>query len=525
MPARLLSKSSQARIYCLAISIFLLFGLIIWRLFFIQIDQHDLYQAIAAEQIQSFDSPVLYRGEILTADNYGLAMNKKWPMVYAVPKKIKNPAQMAEQLADLLEMDKEIIYKRLNKPSDPYEPLKQKISDETAQRIEELNLAGIEIGYQWTRYYPGEALAAQLIGFVSQKNGQYGLEKYYEEELAVGRDLTLTIDYTIQFFIEEKIKALQEQFHGQNSSAIVMDPKTGAIIALANYPSFDLNHYSETEDINLFSNPIISHVFEPGSVFKPITMAAALDTQKVTPETVYYDQGERVIGDYTIHNWDGKAYGRQTMTQVLEKSLNTGAIFAQEQAGKEAFFQYLRDFGFGLKTGIGLPGESSGDISNLLIKSDINYATASYGQGISATPLQLITALAAIANNGRLMQPYIIPQEPQMVRQVISPQTAWQLTEMLKSVFNSGNLKDAGVRGYEIAGKTGTAQIPEKGGYSQDRSIHTLVGYGPADDSKFIVLLKLDEPIGVRWSAVTLPLTFHEIIKFLLNYYQIPPKK
>ncbi len=525
MPAKSLLKSSKARVYYLFGSIVLLFGLIAWRLFCIQIGEHDFYQAMAAEQSQSSDSQVLYRGEILTLDNYVLAMNKKWPMVYAVPKKIKNPEETAKQLAGLLEMNQDVIYKRLNKPSDPYEPLKQKISDETAQQIKELDLTGIEISYQWTRYYPGEAIAAQLIGFVSQKNGQYGLEEYYEEELAAGKDLTLTVDYTIQFFIEEKIKALQEQFQAQSSSAIVMNPKTGAIIALASYPGFDLNCYSETEDISLFLNPIISHVFEPGSVFKPITMAAALDTQKVTAETVYYDQGERVIGNYTIHNWDGKAYGRQTMTQVLEKSLNTGAIFAQEQAGKEPFFQYMRDFGFGLKTDIGLPGEAAGDISNLLIKSDINYATASYGQGISATPLQLITALAAIANNGRLMQPHIIPQEAQMIRQVISPQTAWQLTEMLKSVFQSGNLKNAGVEGYEIAGKTGTAQIPEKGGYSRDRSIHTLVGYGPADDAKFIVLLKLDEPIGARWSAITLPPTFHEIAKFLLNYYQIPPHK
>ncbi|MFH1392430.1 MAG: penicillin-binding protein 2 [bacterium] len=526
MPAKSRSKNKNIRIYCLLGSIFLLFSLIVWRLFFIQIKEHDFYKALANDQGRSFDSRISYRGEIKTIDNYTLAVNKKWPMVYAVPKKVINPEETAKQLAELLEMDEETIFKRLDKLNDPYEPLKQKISDETSSKIQELNLNGIAIDYQWTRYYPGQNMAAQLIGFVSQEGGQYGLEKYYEENLAQGEDLVLTIDYTIQFFVEQKIKELREAFNAKAGSAIIMDPKTGAIIALVNYPDFNPNSYSDTENINLFLNPAVNYIFEPGSVFKPITMASALDSKKITPQTTYYDAGEKVIGNYTIHNWDGQAYGRQTMTQVLEKSLNTGAIFAGEQAGKEIFLQYVRDFGFGLPTGIGLPGESKGDISNLSIKSDINYATASYGQGISVTPLQLITALSAIANNGKLMQPYIIAsQKPQIIRQVISPQTSWQLTEMLKSVFKSGNLQNFQVQGYEIAGKTGTAQVPEKGGYSQDKSIHTLVGYAPADNPAFIVLLKLDEPIGARWSAVSLPPTFHEILKFLLNYYQIPPSK
>lgn len=526
MPAKSRLKSEKnIRLYFLLGSFFLLFVLITSRLFFIQIKEHDFYSAIAAEQSQSLDRRVFYRGEIISNDNYALAIDKQWPMVYAVPKKIKNPEEVADQLARLLIIDKETILKRLNKPDDPYEPIKQKISDEIVSKIQELNLKGIEISYGWSRFYPGETLAAQLIGFINQEGGQYGLEKYYQEHLAKGKDLILTIDYTIQFFVEEKIKALKEQFQAQASSIIIMDPKTGGIIALANYPSFNPNNYSQTQDIKLFLNPAVNYIFEPGSVFKPITMAAALDSQKVTPQTVYNDTGERIIGNYMIHNWDNKAYGRQTMTQVLEKSLNTGAIFAQEQTGKDKFLQYVRDFGFGRPTGIDLPGEASGDIANLLVKSDVNYAVASFGQGISVTPLQLITALAAIANNGRLMQPHIISREPQFVGQVVSPQTAWQLTEMLKSVFKSGNLANFQIQGYEIAAKTGTAQVPEKGSYSQDRSIHTLIGYAPADDPKFIILLKLDEPIGVRWSAVSLPSTFQEITKFLLNYYQIPPNQ
>lgn len=515
---------NHIRVYVLLGGFFLLFGLIIWRLFSIQIKQHDLYFALAVEQHQSFNSLIPYRGEIITQDGYALAINKKWPNIYAVPREIKDIDKASKILSSLLELDQETIKKRLNKPDDPYEPIKEKISEEIKHEIQELNLKGVKIGYNWGRYYPAENLASHVIGFISQGAGQYGLEKYFDQELSAGQDIVLTLDYTIQFFVEKKLRALVEQYQAKAGSIIIMDPRTGALTALTNYPNFNPNNYAVAQDISLFLNPAVHHVFEPGSVFKPITMATGLDTDKITPETTYFDTGERLIDGYSIHNWDFKSYGQQTMTQVLEKSLNTGAIFAVEQIGKKDFLQYVKNFGFGVVTGISLPGERKGDISNLAEKQDINYATASYGHGISVTSLQLITALAVIANNGQLMQPHIISQEAQKVGQVLSPQSAWQLSSMLKSVFSSGNLKNARVKGYEIAGKTGTAQIPEQGGYAQDKSIHTLVGYAPAFDAEFIILIKLDEPQGVRWSAVSLPPTFQEITKFLLNYYQIPPE-
>ena len=478
---------------------------------------------MASQQSSSLNLQIPYRGEILTQDNYALAINKKWPFVYAVPKEIQDPEILAVQLSNLLEIDQEIILKKLNKPDDPHELLKNNISDDLKSQIQDLNLPGIKIGYNWSRYYPGENLASQIIGFVSEKGGQYGLEQYFNKSLYNGQDLELTLDYTIQFFVEEQIKNLVEQYQAKFGSVIIMNPETGALISMASYPNFNPNHYNKSEDIALFLNPVVNHVFEPGSVFKPITMVIGLNNNKITPETIYFDTGERIIDDYAIHNWDLKSYGYQTMTEVLEKSLNTGVIFAQEQIGKQDFFNYIKDFGFGFKTGISLPNEQKGDLSNLKIQSNINYATASYGQGISVTPLQLITAISAIANNGKLMQPHIIKQETQEVRQVISPQASWQICKMLKSVFASGNLKNFGLDGYEVAGKTGTAQIPEAGSYAENKSIHTLVGFLP-DNPEFVILIKLDEPIGVRWSATSLPPTFQAILKFLINYYQISPR-
>jgi len=541
---------NNKRILVLAGVVFLLTSIIIWRLFSIQIQSHDFYLALAHGQHKLYQQLVPQRGSIITSDNYVLALNKEWPMVYAVPREIHEPEQTAKALAVLLDIDEEVIKKRLSKRDDPYEPLKNKISNKTQQEIENLNLPGIKIGFETKRYYPGDSLAANLLGFVSSSGGQYGLEEYYNKQLSGtggflkgqkdalgsltakqnfkpaidGSDLNLTIDRTVQFFIETKLAELVEKYQAFGGSIIVMEPVSGAILGLANYPSFDPNHYSDVENMDVFLNRTIHHVFEPGSVFKPITIAAALDKNAITPETTYLDKGVRYIDGHDINNWDLKAHGKQTMTQVLEKSLNTGAIFAGEQLGKEDFLHYIKKFGFDVSTGIGLVGERKGDISNLLLsKRDINYATASFGQGISITPLQLITAINAIANNGRLMQPHIVKQKPKMIRSVVSAQTALQLTQMLVSVFEAQPLKKAQITNYQIAGKTGTAQIAVPGGYSETEFIHTLIGYAPAYDPKFILLIKLDKPVGVRWAAVSLSSAFHDIAEFLFNYFQIPP--
>jgi len=361
------------------------------------------------------------------------------------------------------------------------------------------------------------------------------ISKHYFQPVEDGADLILTIDPNIQFFVEGKLKEVAERLEAEGGTIIVEDPKTGAIKALANWPTFDPNNYSEVKDINIFINPAVQSLFEPGSIFKPITMAAALDQKVATPQTTYRDEGFVKIGGYTIENSIKRAEGIQTMTQVLEKSLNTGAIFVQQLVGKEKFKDYVEKFGFNKTTGIDLGGEIKGDISNLNNKRDIEYATAAFGQGIAVTPIELIAALGSIANGGKMMRPYIVEKmiysngeekiiEPKAIKQVISEDTTETLVKMMVSVVENGWSNKARIPGYFIAGKTGTAQVPDSGGYS-DKTIHTFGGFFPAFEPQFLILIKLDNPKGIPFSSESIVPTFREIAQYIINYYEIPPTR
>ena len=409
---------------------------------------------------------------------------------------------------------------------------------------------------QFSRFYPEGVLASTLVGFLGfqDKNraGQYGLEEYYEPWLSgrvglknilnrvglgngsvQGSSLILTLDKNIQFFAEKKLEDLVNKWGASGGNVIVQDPQSGAILAMASLPNFDPNSYSDFPYSN-FVNSGIQETFEPGSSFKTITMAAALDSGSVEPKTSYFDSGEVQMAGYTIRNYDLKSHGYQTMTQVLEKSINTGAIFAMGKTGQEKFLEYLERFQFGRKTDIDLAGEVSGDIKNLYTKRPINFVTASFGQGVAVTPLQLINAYSAVANGGRLMRPYVVEKivkpdgqivevRPEVVAEPITPETSKTLTAMLVSVIDNGSIKKAALPGYKIAGKTGTAQEPNpEGGYSEFL-IHNLVGFGPVDNPSFTVLVRLDHPQGVETAAVSLADAFGDIVRFLVNYYGIAP--
>jgi len=569
------------RIYFLMIVIFFLGSGILARLFSLQILKYDHYSVLAQDQQQFYATLFPQRGEIFMQDlsnqqrdgqeyRRPLAINKEFQQVYLVPKDIPQEEKQAlvEQLSEILNLDKEIISERINKPNDPYEPLEHKVDQEVAQQIKELNIRGLGLISETWRYYPNQTLASHLSGFVGMVNekkiGQYGLEGYYQNELKGrsgfltgekdiagywipsvnqetelaqnGVDLVLTIDENIQFKVEKELSQIIERWKAESGTIIVMEPTTGAILAMANLPAFDPNEYGEVEDINFFLNPAIQEVYEPGSVFKPITMAIGLDSGKVSPDTVYNDEGYIQIKGSTISNVDGNAYNQQTMTQVLEKSLNTGAVFVQRAVGEDLFQEYIEKFNLHKPTGIDLAGEVSGNISNLYTGRDINLATISFGQGITVTPLGLITAIGAIANNGNLMKPFIVEKEvypdgreivtqPQVVNQVISSETAEVLTEMLVSVVENGYGKPAKINGYDVAGKTGTAQVSdlEQGGYSED-TIHSFIGYAPAFNPRFIILIKLDKPQGIRFASDSVSPVFKRIAEYLLNYLEIPPQ-
>lgn len=570
------TKKSFDRIDYLRAVIFVLAGLIIVRLSDIQIFQHSFYEALAADQHDLYQKLTPARGEIYVRDSgapdglYPLATNKPAYLVYAEPKNVSNPEQTAQALAPLIEVGEEEILPRLQKKDDLYEPLKHQVSEEVMNEVQKLNLAGIQFQEEPYRFYPENSIGAHVLGFVGftgdQRVGQYGLEGYWEKQLAGepgflraekdaqgrwitfgtklleeakdGDGLVLTLDHAIQY---EACKRLNEEVskHGADGgSLIVMDPSTGAITAMCGSPDFDPNKYNEVEDVNTFINPATFYIYEPGSVFKVITMAAALDQGTVSPNTTYTDTGSVEIGKYTIKNSDGEAHGVNTMTQVLEQSLNTGAIFAARTIGPEVFEDYVKKFGFGQPTGVELNSEAKGNISTLSQHKELYMATASFGQGISVTPIQLVTAFGAIANGGKLMEPYIIDEvrkpngmtiktEPRLIRQAISSKTATTVGAMMVNVVRNGHGQRAGVAGYFVAGKTGTAQVPKEDGpgYDPNHTIGTFCGFAPVDNSKFVMCVKMDKPKDVQWAESSAAPLFGKMAQFMLNYYGIPPEE
>ncbi len=549
---------------------------IVVRLADLQLFRHGYFAALAEDQHQISSTVPPTRGEIFVRDQFSggklfpLATNRRYHLLYAVPKDVENPQVVARVLDPYLALDESTIFARLNKPGDIYEPLAHGLTDQEQATIESLGLRGVAFQDESLRYYPEGRIGSHVLGFVGyvgdEKKGQYGIEEAFEKALAGspgsvvaerdargraiaigtrevtpatrGADIVLTIDRTVQYEACTKLDAWVRQHGADSGSLVILNPKTGAVLAFCGTPDFDPNAYGDETDVNVFVNPVIYNAYEPGSVFKPMTMAAALDLGKVTPETTYEDTGEVKIGSFTIKNSDAKAYGVQSMTQVLGKSLNTGAIFVEQQVGNQLFADYVKAFGFGARTDIELPGELAGDVSSLEKNKDIYGATASFGQGITVTPLQLAAAYGAIANQGRLMKPYVVESiigqdgEPIVtpsvqIRQVISQRTAATLSAMLVNVVENGHGQRAGVPGYFVAGKTGTAQIPakDKRGYEPDVTIGTFAGFAPVNDPKFVMVVRVDRPRDVQFAESSAAPLFGQLAQFLVHYLEIPPSR
>lgn len=491
--------------------------------------------------------------------------------------------------------------KKLDKPGDPYEPLKDKVDDEellalfaflssTPDKVisptelerhgeavvykeggAELKIEGLAYNLKSYRFYPENNIAANIVGFVSYVDdiakGRYGLEEFFNEELSgksghlkgergvsntiivndreyvkptAGSDIVLTMDRGAQFQACEALEATVAKFHAEGGTVIAVNAKTGAILAMCSVPNFNPNNYKDAVDMKVYNNPATLYQYEPGSVFKVITMASAIDQGKVSPSTTYKDEGQIMITGWpkALSNSDFStvgAHGIVDMNTVLEKSLNTGAIFAMRQIGPKVFSEYVKNFGFGEKTGVELGSESQGNIDNLLkLKvKEIDAATASFGQGLAVTPLQMVMSYQALANQGVLMKPYIVQSikysdgrveelKPQQVRQVVSSQTANTIMAMLVNVVESGHAQGAQIPGYYIGGKTGTAQVATSGGYSEDKYIHTFIGVAPIDNPQIVMLTKIDAPRGARFAESTAVPLWHDVADFLLKYYQIP---
>jgi cell division protein FtsI/penicillin-binding protein 2 len=568
-------NSGNSRIYLLLILFFIVGAAIIGRLFYIQITNHSHYKALASKQHINEEVLPAKRGEIFFSDEVNiLAENRGMETINIAPREIEDPIKLAKTLAPIVEMEESEILKKISFKDDPWIVLKKDVTLEKTEGLREIK--GVYLESNFSRYYPQNKMASHLIGFYGydqkgeKRVGQYGIEGYWNTQLQGedgywkgmvdangnrilspfneiqepinGDHLILTLDSNIQVFIEEQLEDLIKKYKPAGGTIIVSNPQTGEILAMASRPNFDPNNYRDEKDISVFKNPAVSIPFEPGSIFKPITMAGALEENIVSPQTTYIDKGKVKISGCTIRNSDLKAHGKKTMTEVLELSLNTGAVFVVEQLGREKFIKYVEDFGFGENTSIDLSSEVSGSINNILNPPSneklIEYANASFGQGISATPIQIITAFSAIANQGKMVKPYVVKKiihpngneeeiKQQAIKEVMSPETASRLTAMMVSVVKNGYGKKAGVEGYLIAGKTGTAQVPDldKGGYFPNKTIHSFIGYAPAFNPKFLIFLKMDYPKGVRFSSDSLTPAFNKIAQYLFSYLGIPPGK
>lgn len=495
-----------------------------------------------------------------------LVVNQPAYLVYAEPKKITDIPTFARTIASLTSEDAQNYIDLLTLPGRSWVILRHKVALGIIDKLRALKLAGLGFEKEPNRYYPEASMAAHLLGFVGsdqygRDKGYFGLEGYYDRdvrgkdgtveleqdakgapiligdakriEAEDGRNLVLWIDRSVQSIAEKRLLEGIRKYGAQEGSVVVMDPKTGGILAMASYPTYDPGAFL-SYDKSLYKNPIVASSYEPGSTFKALVMSAGIQEKLVTPTTVMDETGPLQIGEYAIRTWNNEYHGSITMTKVLERSSNVGMVFVAQKLGKDALLRYIRDFGFGKPTGIDVEEESSPSLREDSAWTPIDLATASFGQGIAVTPVQMVRAVSALANDGWLMEPHIVkeimesrgrvvPIRPKKVRQVISPATARIITEMLVAAVDNGEAKWAKPQGYRIAGKTGTAQIPVAGHYDDKKTIASFVGYAPADNPKFVMLVTLREPASSPWGSETAAPLFFAIARDLFRYYGISP--
>ncbi len=549
---------------------------ILGRFFQLQVLEHDSYVVLASGQHTLQKALQPKRGTIYVRDRldgklYPVALDRDAWQVYAVPREMKDRGAVGERVSELLQLPKDEFFDRLVSPTTTYMVLARDASYEQVEAIRAAKLPGIGVHKGQARLYPEEGLGGHILGFVStnddgQREGKYGLEGFFDAELAGkagklsaerdaagrrltigsidleeaedGKDIILTIDRRIQFLACAKIAEAVQRFGATGGSMVIVDPSDGSLMAMCSAPDFDPENYRKVNDIAIFNNPATYYQYEPGSIFKPVTYAAGIEAGVITPRSTYQDTGAESIDSFTIRNSDKLAHGWQTMTQGLEKSLNTATIHIQRLLGKERFRSYVERFGFGQKTGVQLSPEAKGDISQIYKKGDIFAATISFGQGMAATPMQMVMSYVPLANGGvryapRLIEGYrradgtLETVPPVMLERVISEQTSRLISAMMVNVVENGHGKRAAVPGYYVAGKTGTAQIPNPNGpgYLKDATIGSFVGYAPAEGARFVMLVKIDRPTTVQYAESSAAPIFGEMAQELVRFLDVPPER
>ena len=566
------NKIHRRRIRVLIGAIVVIGVVIIGRLFSLQIIHKEDYTERAERQYITPSNTSFDRGTIFFTKKDGSTMAAatiaKGYKVAITPRLITNPEETFSALNTIVPLDHDSFIEKANKKADPYEEVAERLDRIQADAITALKLPGVTLYPQKWRLYPGEELAAQAIGFVSYKGddlvGRYGLERQYNDVLARGSDtfyvnffaeifanvqstlfenkavsgdIVSTIEPTVQSQLETVIATVQQRWGSDAVGGVIMDPFTGEIVAMAHVPTFNLNEYNKVKNISTYNNPFAQDVYEMGSIIKPIVMAGALDVGAVTPQTTYVDEGFVKVQDRTFYNFDKKGRGRVSMQEVLNQSLNTGMVFVEQKMGKDAFKDYmLNKYRLGEKTGVDLPGEINGLVSSLKTPNDVNYASSSFGQGIATTPINIVRAYAALANGGTLVVTHLIKEiqkENGLTKTLTYPSTAGVLTtettntitNMLVTVVDKGYHR--GLPHYSVAAKTGTAQMarPDGGGYYDDRNFHSLIGYFPAYQPRYVLYLFNNFPKGASFSSQTLADPFFEMVQFLTSYYEITPDR
>lgn len=530
--------------------------LLLWRLLDVQVVHGSAYrQQAVQERIRNLALPEPPRGSISDASGFPLAVSAPHYTIWASPAYITDVTGVAKVLSPILQIPAETLSATMAYTSQgvilaPY------VSREKGEEIKKLKLSGVWATLRWLRQYPHRALAAHLLGFTAYSGeGFYGLEGYYDralrpqtvellteadpsgmqplpqEESRVptpqrGNHLVLTLDLAMQMAAEEELARALEEYRADSGLVIVMDPRTGAIRAMAVQPSFDPNEYQRylnEDQEEAFLNPAVNTQYEPGSIFKIITLAGALDSGAVSPQDTYVDTGRTEVGGQVIMNWDGKAYGEQNLVGLMGHSLNVGAAWLATRMGPGTFYRYVRAFGFGQPTGVDLQGEVGGTVHMVgdLDWYDSYLGTNAYGQAIAVTPMQMAAAVAAVANGGQLMRPYVVARQirpdgsvlesrPVVRGQPISPETARAVSEILAQAVEQ-YMPQAAVPGYRVAGKTGTAQIPVPGGYDPRGTIASFVGYGPVEAPRLLILVRLDRPRTSPWASQTAAVVFQRL--------------
>lgn len=543
------------------------------RLYFLQVLNREHYQERADQQYFSPQEKIFDRGSIFFSSKDGFeitAASLKVGYKLAInPSILEYPEDVFNNLSFDLDLDPEDFIFRTDRKDDTYEELAKRLEPEIAQKISDKNIDGVSVFKEKWRFYPAEDLASHVIGFMSFKGdeykGRYGLENYYDEVLdqrnqnvfsnffveifsnlkqIVVEDkkskgsIHLTIEPTVQHFLEETLESVNEDWSSKKVGGIIMDPLTGEIIAMGLFPDFDLNTFNEVEDALIYRNDLVENVYEMGSIVKPLTMAIGLDTGVINKNSTYNDLGSMTYDGMTFSNYDRRARGVVNVQEILNQSLNTGVAHIVSLIGNEVFGDYLKKL-IGSKTGIDLPNEAAPLVNNLNSNRDIEYATASFGQGIAMTPLGITRALAALGNGGLLVQPHLVKKieylsgfsseiELNAPERIFKPETSENISRMLVRVVDEA-LKggDVALKNHSIAAKTGTAQIAKtsESGYYNDRYLHSFFGYFPAFEPEFIVFLYVIEPQNVDYASETLTEPFINITKFLINYYEIPPDR